>query len=68
MAKLYPVPTAPKPDTAADKVRRRARKSARDWPCCGTCGGRETIVARIGNVSNKLCVACLTAGRRVVVS
>ena len=55
------------PDTSpAGKVRKRVRKSARDWPAC-VCGGREVVVAKIGNVSNKLYVACLMAGRRVVV-
>jgi len=67
VAKLYPVPNAPKPDAPADKVRRRVRKSARDWPACSHCGGREVVAAKIGNVSNKLCVACLMQGRRVVV-
>ena len=67
MAKLYAVPTAPKPETGADKVRRKTRQSARDWPHCPHCGGRETVVAKLGNVSNKLCVACLVGGRRVVI-
>lgn len=48
-------------------MRKRIRKSARDWPACVACGGRETVVAAIGNVKNKLCVACLMGGRRVVV-
>ena len=48
-------------------VRKRARKSARDWPACVRCNGRETVVAKIGNVSNKLCVVCLLKGERVVV-
>jgi len=57
-----------KPDASpAGQVRRRARQSARDWPCCSACGGRETIVASTGNVKNKLCVVCLLQGRRVVV-
>jgi hypothetical protein len=67
MAKLYAVPKAPKPDAPADRVRKRAKQSARDWPCCGHCGGREVVQAAIGNVKNKLCVVCLMAGRRVVV-
>lgn len=66
MAKLHAVPTVPKPNTPADKVKRRVRKSARDWPACPE-GHRETVVAQIGNVRNKLCVVCLMAGRRVVV-
>ena len=66
MAKLYAVPPGPKPDGPAERVKRRARKSARDWPACPD-GHREVITARIGNVSNKLCVACLLLGRRVVV-
>lgn len=67
MAKLYAVPPGPKPDGPAERVKRRARKSARDWPACSQCGGRETVPASIGNVKNKLCVCCLMAGRRVVV-
>lgn len=67
VAKLYPVPSAPKPDTPADRVRKRVRKSARDWPCCSQCGGREVVTASLGNVRNKLCVVCLAAGRRVVI-
>lgn len=56
------------PDTSpAGKVRSRVRASARDWPHCPHCGGREVIAAKIGNVSNKLCVVCLMQGRRVVV-
>ena len=57
-----------KPDTsAAGQVRRRTRESARDWPSCPHCGGREVVAASIGNVKNKLCVVCLLGGRRVVV-
>jgi len=57
-----------KPDASpAGQVRRRARESARDWPHCPHCGGREVIPARTGNVKNDLCVACLLAGKRVVV-
>lgn len=67
MAKLYAVPSTPKPDAPADKVRRKARQSARDWPHCPHCGGRETVQASLGNVKNKLCVVCLMGGRRVVV-
>lgn len=67
MAKLYAVPRATKPDSPADKSRRRVRQSARDWPACPHCGGREVVQAAIGNVKNKLCVACLMKGRRVAV-
>lgn len=67
MAKLYVVPPSKKPDAPADKARRRVRESARDWPACSACGGREVVAAKIGNVSNKLCVSCLLQGRRVVV-
>lgn len=56
-----------KDDSPAGKVRERMRQSARPWPHCPHCGGRETITARIGNVRNKLCVACLVQGRRVVI-
>lgn len=77
MTRSYNVPRFPKmpkfaivkggaPDPGA-AVKKRVRKSARDWPCCRECGGRETVQAKIGNVSNKLCVACLLQGRRVVI-
>lgn len=57
-----------RPDaSAAGQVRKRVRESARDWPKCPRCGGRETITASVGNVKNKLCVVCLMGGRRVVV-
>lgn len=57
-----------RPDASpAGAVRKRVRQSARDWPACSHCGGREVVAAKIGNVSNKLCVACLLQGRRVVV-
>ena len=55
------------PDAPADKVRAPRGKSVRDWPACSHCGGREVVAAKIGNVSNKLCVARLMQGRRVVV-
>jgi hypothetical protein len=54
-------------ESPAGQVRKRSRASARDWPACSHCGGREVIAAKIGNVTNKLCVCCLTQGRRVVV-
>jgi len=54
-------------ETPAGKVRKRTRQSARDWPACPHCGGRETVPAKIGNVSNKLCVACLLQGRRSII-
>jgi hypothetical protein len=54
------------PDTSpAGQVRKRIKQSARDWPHCPNCGGRETITASIGNVRTKLCVVCLMQGRRV---
>lgn len=52
---------------AAPKARKRPRQSARDWPACPNCGGRERVQAKIGNVKNDLCVPCLMQGRRVVV-
>lgn len=57
-----------KPDSSpAGQVRRRTRESARDWPHCPHCGGREVIQAKTGNTKNDLCVACLLTGKRVVV-
>lgn len=58
-----------KPDTSpAGQVRRRMRESARPWPHCPSCGGREYITASAGNVRNKLCVICLMQGRRIVMN
>lgn len=63
MSRLRLVPRAP--DTPAVGVRKRARAAAvKCRPYCGTCGGAEYIVARTGNVSAKLCLGCLTQGRR----
>lgn len=67
MPKLTLIQGTPAPDSRKERVRKRVRKSARDWPCCPRCGGRETITASIGNVKNKLCVLCLMRGERVVV-
>lgn len=67
MARLAAIPGGKAPNGPADKVRKRVRQSARDWPACVRCGGRETVDARIGNVKNKLCVVCLLSGQRVVV-
>jgi hypothetical protein len=67
MPKFRVIHGSPAPDNPAERARKRTRQSARDWPACRACGGREVIVAKIGNVSNKLCVCCLMVGRRVVV-
>lgn len=55
------------PDTPAERVRakHRARRQP-NMPQCSHCAGREYITAKIGNVSNKLCVTCLMQGARRV--
>lgn len=42
-------------------------KAYKHMPACRNCGGSETVAAKIGNVTNRLCVICLMQGRRVVV-
>lgn len=55
----------PPPDTPAERVRKRARESAdRNRPRCTSCGGHEYITAKNGRTNTKLCVVCLTQGRR----
>jgi len=67
MPKLYAVPAVPEPVTQADGVRKRLRESRqKNLPQCPSCQAREYITARIGNVQNKICVSCLSQGRRVV--
>ena len=65
--KFHVIQGTPAPDDPLNRVKKRVRQSARDWPACPHCGGRETITASIGNVKNKLCVVCLMQGRRVVI-
>jgi hypothetical protein len=65
--KLYSIPGTPPPDTPTERVRKRMRDSARHWPHCPRCGGRETVSAKIGNVRSNLCVCCLMRGERVVI-
>jgi hypothetical protein len=69
MAKLYVIEgTKPPDDSAPEQVIKRARASAKKYmPACRNCGGSETVAAKIGNVTNRLCVICLMQGRRVVV-
>ena len=67
MPKFRVIHGTPAPDSPGERVRKRMRQSARDWPHCSACGGRETIDAKIGNVKNKLCVCCLMTWRRVVI-
>ena len=67
MPKLYAVPEAPEPVTLATQVRKRlGTVRQKNMPQCPHCQAREFITARIGNVQNKLCVSCLSQGRRVV--
>ncbi|GGA05656.1 hypothetical protein GCM10011408_28220 [Dyella caseinilytica] len=68
MAKLHVIKGTAAPDTPAEKVRAkmRARKHPA-LPSCHRCGGIETITARMGKASNKLCVVCLMGGQRVII-
>lgn len=69
MPEFYVIHGDKEPVTPATSVKKRLRaKRQRNLPQCPDCSGRETIVASIGNVRNKICVACLMQGRRVVVS
>lgn len=62
----------PVPDTPQEKVRKRVRAAPRPaaMPQCSRCGGREYIEAKIGAgksaTKNKICVACLLQGERMV--
>lgn len=69
MANLRLIPGSKPPDTPAERVRakHRARRQP-NLPQCGHCAGREYITAKIGNVSNKLCVVCLMQGQRRVMT
>lgn len=59
------VPPSKPPDTPTERVRKRVRASAdRNRPRCTSCGGHEYITAKNGRASAKLCVVCLTQGRR----
>lgn len=65
MANLRLIHGTPPPDTPAERVRTRVRKSAMaHLPSCSTCGGHEYVVATIGKQKTKLCTVCLTQGRR----
>lgn len=68
MPRLRVIDGTKPPDTPAEQVRERLRKTkAPHMPQCHRCSGRETITASIGKTRNKLCVVCLMAGQRVVV-
>jgi len=65
MAKFRLIHGTPPPDTPAEQVRQRVKRSAMvHLPSCTSCGGHEYITARIGKQTSKLCVVCLTQGRR----
>ncbi|MGY3265808.1 hypothetical protein [Lysobacter sp. HA35] len=67
MANLRVIEGSKKPDSPAERVRAKQRKRRQpNMPQCSHCAGREYITAKIGNVSNKLCVGCLTQGHRRV--
>jgi hypothetical protein len=65
MGRLRVIHGTPPPDTPAEQVRQRMRKMRATYTySCSSCGGSEYITARCGNVHAKLCVICLTQGRR----
>lgn len=65
MAMFHVIEGGPPPDSPAEEVRARLRaKKQPGTPQCGTCAGREYVVARVGRTQTKLCVVCLMQGRR----
>jgi len=65
MPKFRVIPGTPPPDSPAERVRKKVVASrAKYKPSCSSCGGSEYITSRHGNVHTKLCVICLTQGRR----
>jgi len=65
MGRFRVIDGTPPPDSPAERVRQKMRKSRNSHaPSCSSCGGSEYINARSGNASAKLCVVCLTQGRR----
>jgi len=65
MATLRVIEGGSSAESPTETVRAKLRKTRqKGMPQCGTCAGREYVVARCGNVSTKLCVICLTQGRR----
>lgn len=69
MAKFHVIDGGPPPETPAEAVRARLRRTRQaGMPQCSHCAGREYIVARIGRVQNKICVVCLMQGHRRVMT
>lgn len=69
MANFRVIDGGPPPDSPAERVRAKARKRRQpNLPQCSHCAGREYVTAKIGGVSNKLCVVCLMQGQRRVMS
>ena len=78
MPKLHVIEGTQPPDTPAERVRRRVRRSAKPDVMleCRRCGGREIIETRIGALYRNgrvsggtrqyLCALCLSRGERVV--
>jgi hypothetical protein len=64
MPRFEVIDGTPAPDTPAERVRQRVRKTKLPGPSCQRCGGREWIAATIGTTKNKLCVCCLLQGQR----
>lgn len=62
------------PQTPAEEVRKRVRAMPKpaDMPQCLRCGGREYIETKIGAgkgaTKQRLCVACMLKGERVVIA
>jgi len=65
MAKFRVIDGTPAPDTPGERVRKRTVASRAIYkPSCSSCGGHEYVTARHGNTRSKLCIICLTQGRR----
>ena len=78
--KLHLIQGTLAPDTPAEKVRKRVRAMPKPPTMvqCHRCGGREVIETKIGvlmkngkpmgGTKTMICVGCLLAGKRVIVS
>lgn len=72
--KFHVIQGTPQPSTPAEEVRKRVRAMPKpaDMPQCLRCGGREYIETKIGAgkgaTKQRLCVACMLRGERVVIA
>jgi tRNA(Ile2) C34 agmatinyltransferase TiaS len=59
----------PAPDTPAEQVKKRLRKTrVRNEPICPSCGGRTFTIAQTGTTKQKWCAFCMMQGRMVVMT